>query len=269
MKVQNFIFNWSRVTEDVKKMCEQLTSSGYEVTVINSDDNPQEGWINVGNDYWLYGQVYTCLENFNYENDYLNILLGDVEYDDYVKLFDRTNEVLNSTDNIGIYAPDYGNREKCWWIIDNVSVERYNSENIIEFDDKDLVASTMCDFFCLTIHKDIVRAYNDFIDDLVTEHSDFKFWKGHGWGIDLILCSFAHMQNKFVIRDKKVIVGHDIDNGHSGPDSSISYNKMMEYFKSYMSDESQRAQSKIKTILDRCPPHENRTVHTTIEELWK
>ena len=78
MKVQNFIFNWSRVTEDVKKMYEQLTSSGYEVTVINSDDNPQEDWINVGNEYWLYGQVYTCLENFNYENDYLNILLGDV-----------------------------------------------------------------------------------------------------------------------------------------------------------------------------------------------
>jgi hypothetical protein len=43
----------------------------------------------------------------------------------------------------------------------------------------------------------------------------------------------------------------------------------MEKFTEYMGEQSSRAQSKIKTILDRCPPHENKTIHTTIEELWK
>jgi hypothetical protein len=127
----------------------------------------------------------------------------------------------------------------------------------------------MCDFFYLTIHRDIVKAYFDFTNELAEQYQDFKFWKGHGWGIDLILCAFCHMQNKFVIRDKKISLGHDIDNGHSGPDSSTNYNKLMEKFAKYMGEQSNRAQSKINAILDRCPPHANTTIHTTIEELWK
>lgn len=268
-KVQHFIFSWSRVTEDVKKIRNILTDSGFLVDVINCDDTPQDEWINVGNDYWLYGQFFKCIENFDFSNDYLNIMLGDVETDDYTELFNRTVQVVSENDNIGIYAPDYENKEKCWWIIDNVSVERYNKDNIIEFDDLDLVPSTMCDFFYLTIHKDIVQEYKDFITELVKEYPDFEYWRGHGWGIDLILCSFAHMQNKFVIRDKKISLGHDIDNGHSGTESSVNYGKFMESFKKYMGSASDRAQSKIKAILDRCTPHENITIHTTIEELWK
>jgi len=268
-KVQHFIFSWARVTEDVKKIQKDLQNSGYQVSVINCDDNPQDGWINVGNDYWLYGQFFTCLNHFDFDNDYLNVMLGDVEVDNYPELFRRTEEVVNEVDNVGIYAPDYANKQKCWWINDNVSVERYNSSNIIEFDDSNIIAGTMCDFFYLTIHKDIVKAYKDFIDNLLKEYSDFEFWKGHGWGIDLILSTFAHIQNKFIIRDNQIVLGHDIDNGHSGPDSSINYNKFMESFKKYMGSESERAQDKIKIILDRCPPYENKTVYTTIEELWK
>jgi hypothetical protein len=269
MKVQHFIFNWARVTEDVKRMQKSLTDSGYAVNIINCDDNAQDGWINVGNDYWLYGQFYKCLENFDYSNDYLNIMLGDVETDDYSELIKRTIEVVSEVENVGIYAPDYANKEKCWWIVDNVSVERFNKDNVIEFDNNDLIAGTMCDFFYLTVHKDIVKAFSDFISDLLKEYPDFEFWKGHGWGIDLILCSLSHMQNKLIIRDKKISLGHDIDNGHSGSDSSINYEKLINKFYEHMGTESERAQSKIKAILDRCPPHENRTIHTTLEELWK
>jgi len=268
-KVQHFIFSWSRVTEDVKKIQKDLQDSGYQVDVINCDDNSQDGWINIGNDYWLYGQFFTCINHFNFDNDYLNVMLGDVETDSYPELFRRTEEVVSEVENVGIYAPDYGNKEKCWWIIDNVSVDKFDNYNTVEFDDPNLVAGTMCDFFYLTIHKDIVVEYKDFIDFLLKEHPDFKFWKGHGWGIDLILCAFAHMQNKFVIRDKKIVLGHGIDNGHSGPDSSINYNKLIEEYNKFMGSKSQRAQSKIKAALDRCPPHENKTVYTTIEELWK
>ena len=269
MKIQHFIFNWSRVTEDVKNIQKTLNDSGYDVSVINCDDNPQDGWINVGNDYWLYGQMHSCLRNFDFGNDYLNIMLGDVETDNYPELFKRTLQVVSEVDNVGVYAPDYANKEKCWWVIDNVSVERYNGNDVIQFDDSNLVASTMCDFFYLTIHKDIVKAYFDFTNELAKQYPDFEFWKGHGWGIDLILCAFCHMQNKFVIRDRKISLGHDIDNGHSGPDSSINYNKLMEKFKEYMGEQSSRAENKIKTILNRCPPYENITIHTTIEELWK
>lgn len=269
MKVQHFIFNWARVTEDVKKIKKSLNKSEYIVDVINCDDISQRGWINLGNDYWLYGQFYKCLEKFDYSNDYLNIMLGDVETTDYSELFKRTEEVVSNIDNVGIYAPDYSNKEKCWWIIDNVSVEKFDNDNVIKFDDDNLVASTMCDFFYLTIHRDIVKAYSDFVSTLVKQYPDFEYWKGHGWGIDLILCAIAHMQNKFVIRDKKISLGHGIDNGHSGSDSAVNYEKLMNKFYEYMGSESERAHSKIQAILDRCPPHENRTIHTTVQELWK
>lgn len=269
MKIQHFIFNWSRVTDEVKKIEKLLIKSGYLVNVINCDDNKVENWINIGNDYWLYGQFFKCIENFDYSNDYLNIMLGDVEVDDYSKLLNRTQEVLDNNENIGIYAPDYSNKEKCWWIIDNVTVDRYDLNNIIEFDDKNLVSATMCDFFYLTIHKDIVKTYSNFISDLINQYPDFEYWKGHGWGIDLVLCSISHMQNKFIIRDSKISLGHDIDNGHSGSDSSINYEKFISKFYEYMGQESERAKQKIKIILDRCPPHENTTIHTTIKELWK
>lgn len=269
-KVQHFIFNWARVTEDVKKVYDTLTDSGFQINVVNCDDTPQDGWINIGNDYWLYGQLCKCLENFDFDNDYLNIMLGDVETDDYPALFNRTIEVINEVDNVGIYAPDYSNREKCWWIIDNVSVERFNSDNVVEFDDTNLVAGTMCDFFYLTIHRDIVKEMYDFIGEIRKEYPDFEFWKGQGWGIDLILSAFSHTQNKFVVRDNKISLGHDIECGSSGSDvTSVNYTKFMKFFEIYMGDEFNKLQSKIKIILDRCPPHENKTIYTTIEELWK
>jgi hypothetical protein len=43
----------------------------------------------------------------------------------------------------------------------------------------------------------------------------------------------------------------------------------MDGFEKYMGEDYERAQSKIKYALDRCPPHENKTIYTTIEELWK
>jgi len=65
MKLQTFIFNWNRVDSKVEQMYDQLQSAGIDVTVINSTDNPRDGWLNVGDDYWCYGQTYTAFNNFD------------------------------------------------------------------------------------------------------------------------------------------------------------------------------------------------------------
>ena len=61
MKLQTFIFNWNRVNDEVEKMYTQLQEAGIETTVINSTDNERDGWMNVGDDYWCYGQTWTAV----------------------------------------------------------------------------------------------------------------------------------------------------------------------------------------------------------------
>ena len=70
MKLQTFIFNWNRVDAEVEKMYAQLQEAGIDATVINSTDNERDGWLNVGDDYWCYGQTYTAFNNFDYDNDW-------------------------------------------------------------------------------------------------------------------------------------------------------------------------------------------------------
>ena len=61
MKLQTFIFNWNRVDAEVEKMYMQLRKAGIDVTVINSTDNERDEWLNVGDDYWCYGQTLSLI----------------------------------------------------------------------------------------------------------------------------------------------------------------------------------------------------------------
>ena len=268
MKIQTFIFNWNRVDENVEKIFNQLNDSGLNVNVINSTDNEREGWINVGDDYWCYGQTYTAFNNFDESNDYLNIIFGDVEYDDYVHLVNRTKEVLESIPNIGVFAPDYSNKDKCWWTIDETSVERYDSENVIEFDDNRIVASTICDFFCIAIHKDLVKLYLKFLEHFVSIHPDFPLWKGNGWGTGTIVCVMAHTLGMFVCRDKELVVGHTDVTGGDVKLTAKYFNILMEEYKKYIGDGASLFDKKRTIITSRCGKHEGFVKHTTINDLW-
>lgn len=268
MKIQTFIFNWNRVDENVEKIFDQLKDSGFNVNVINSTDNEREGWINVGDDYWCYGQTYTAFNNFDESNDYLNIIFGDVEYDDYAHLVNRTKEVLESIPNIGVFAPDYSNKDKCWWTIDETSVERYDSENVIEFDDNRIVASTICDFFCIAIHKDLVKLYLKFLEHFVSIHPDFPLWKGNGWGTGTIVCVMAHTLGMFVCRDKELVVGHTDVTGGDVKLTAKYFNILMEEYKKYIGDGASLFDKKRTIITSRCGKHEGFVKHTTINDLW-
>jgi len=268
MKIQTFIFNWNRVDENVEKIFNQLNDSGLNVNVINSTDNEREGWINVGDDYWCYGQTYTAFNNFDESNDYLNIIFGDVEYDDYVHLVNRTKEVLESIPNIGVFAPDYSNKDKCWWTIDETSVERYDSENVIEFDDNRIVASTICDFFCIAIHKDLVKLYLKFLEHFVSIHPDFPLWKGNGWGTGTIVCVMAHTLGMFVCRDKELVVGHTDVTGGDVKLTAKYFNILMEEYKKYIGDGASLFDKKRTIITSRCGKHEGFVKHTTLNDLW-
>lgn len=262
MKLQTFIFNWNRVNEDVKKMYAQLNEAGIEATVINSTDEEQKDWLNVGDDYWCYGQTYTAFNQFDESNDYLNIIFGDVEYDDYPHLVRRTQEVLQTVDNVGVFAPDYSNKDKCWWTIEETSVDS-------SFDDERIVASTICDFFCLAIHKDLVVEYKKFLKHFTDLHNDFPKWKGNGWGTGTIVCILAHLSGKLICRDKELIVGHSDVTGGDGSLTAKYFSILLEEFQKFSPDIASAFQQKRKIIVDRCGKAGGTRVPTTLEELWK
>lgn len=271
MKVQHFIFNWSRVTDRVKNIHKSLTDAGFKVDVINSDDEVVDGWVNIGNAYWLCGQFYKCLELFDEENDYLNIMLGDVETDDYVFLFNRTLEVLSSSSNIGIYAPDYSNKEKCWWTIQNTSIQKFNETHDAICDDENTTTATMADFFYLSIHKDIVILFKDFIEKFTSAYPDFEFWIGGGYGIDLILSLICHIRRKLILRDNKISLGHGAESGHADEDIAKTtmnhYDQLIDGFYQYVGEDRDKVEEKLLIIMRRCPFY---NLHeTTLEKLWK
>jgi hypothetical protein len=256
-KVQNQLINWNRVHNDVTKNYNSLKKNNYNVSVINSSDYSHSDWVNIGDSYWLYGQLYKCLENFNEDYDYLNIILGDVGHDNYGNTIDRLTSVLNKYENIGVYAPEYSNKEKCYWIVDNTSINYFED---------DLCTATMADFFYICIHKDIVLILKDFFKKFVEKYPDFEFWQGNGGGLDLIICSISHILNKNIIRDTSIVLDHDCEYGAKDMDDSSHshYTKLIDEFNDFIKEKTYKFNEKIDIIHHR----KDSKIIPNQEKLW-
>ena len=267
MKIQNIIFCWNRVYDEVLKIYENLKDNNINVEVINSSNKIHQDWDNVGDDYWCYGQTYKAFKKFDDSNDYLNIIFGDVEYDNFTTLIKSTESILESNDNIGIFAPDYGNKKRCWWTIENTSVDMFDDENQIVLENPNLVVSTMCDFFCIAIHKDLVKEYNKFLDYFVEKYENFPLWKGSGYGTGTILCIMCHLNNNLICRSKDLVVGHSDISGGFSKETVKYYDIILDEYKKYMGN-GKAFDSKRKLVMDRCGKYENKIIDVNLSELW-
>lgn len=255
-KIQNFLFNWNRVNEKSLKIYNSLEEAGINCTVINSADKEKEGWVNLGDDYWLYGQTCVAFSRFDSEHyDYMNIMFGDIEYYDYTKLIERTHNILDNNKNIGIYAPEYSG--KAMWTMKNTIL----TDDV--FKDPSLKPAILCDYWYLTIHKEIVLEFKTFLSFFLNKYPTFSLWKG-AWGIGTIICLIAHLQNKFICRDSQINLFHDNVTGYSmGAETSQQFEILVSEFKEFT-----KKHKKIDFLRSKVHTRSSRQTPVSIKEIW-
>jgi len=208
MKILCLIFSWKGQYKNALKLEKQLLDSNISTMVINSDDDNQpENWINIGNECYFSDQFRKALEIFNnLDYDFLWHIQADASYDDWDSIIESAKSSYQKY-NWGVFAP-------------NVDDTFYISERTDVFDLEDdlkLVATT--DNTCWIIHKDMIKQINDNISLMEDNHL--------GWGWDLLLCSFAHIQKRLVIRDYKFTVNHPPSTGYK---KDIAEQEMFDMF---------------------------------------
>lgn len=195
MKILCYIFSWKGQYENAVRLENQITSLGVSVKVINSDDDNQpKNWINIGNACYFSDQFRKCLDDFNTKDyDVLWHIQADAKFEDFSKIVDSAKSSFDQY-NWGIYAP-------------NVDDTFYISSRTDVFSLKEnqkVVATT--DNTCWFIHKDIISELNKNLHLM----EDNKL----GWGWDLLLCGFSHIQKRYVIRDYNYTIDHPSSTGY-------------------------------------------------------
>lgn len=195
MDIKCFIFSWKGQYENAVKLENQFREIGLVPTVINSDDdNTNPGWVNIGNDCYFSDQFRKALELFvDSGSEFMWHVQADASFDDWKLVLDSAKSSYEKY-SWGIFAP-------------NVDDTFYIPERTDVFDLSEklkVVATT--DNTCWIIRRDV-------IDNLISEISLMQDNK-LGWGWDLLLCGFAHMNAKKVIRDYSFTVNHPKSTGY-------------------------------------------------------
>lgn len=193
-KIKCFIFSWKGQYDNAVKLESQLKNL-VDVTVINSDDdNKPEHWVNIGNECYFSEQFKTALNLFDEEKyDFFFHVQADASYEDWESILNSAKDSFEKY-NWGVFAP-------------NVDDTFYIGERTDLFSLKDdlmVVANT--DNTCWIVHKDMIYLMKENID--LMENNQL------GWGWDLLICAFAHIEKRYVIRDYKFTVNHPLSSGY-------------------------------------------------------
>jgi len=195
MNILYFVFSWKGQYEKAKEWEMKLIPHGKVVVVNSDDDNEEVGWINIGNECYFSDQFRTALKTYqeNSDIDAICHIQADASYDNFEDIIDAANNTFNKY-NWGVYAP-------------NVDDTFYTSDrtDIFTLDNRLSVVATT-DNTCWFIHKDML---NKMIENIhLMDYNDL------GWGWDLLICGFAHLAQRKVIRDYNFIVDHPPSTGY-------------------------------------------------------
>jgi len=195
MNILCYIFSWKGQYENAVYLEKQITSLGISVKVINSDDdNRPEDWINIGNNCYFSDQFKTCLEDFNTkEYDVLWHIQADAKFENFSAVVDSAKASFEKY-NWGIFAPN----------VDDTFYVSSRTDVFSLTESQKVVATT--DNTCWFVHKDIISDLNKNIDLMQGNRL--------GWGWDLLLCGFSHLQRRYVIRDYAYTIDHPASTGY-------------------------------------------------------
>jgi GR25 family glycosyltransferase involved in LPS biosynthesis len=196
MKSFAYIVCWDEVNSNVVNNIEkQFIDCGQPHKVINSGEIKQDHWDNVG-DIRYFKQFYKALKEFDFSNDFMIFICGDVSYNNWKGHLDRANRVLSRYKNIHVYAPHFTYDP---WFEGTTSLGNFKT-------DKNLLISTNTNGIMIYLHRDIVIQMLEYFDSLYEETKLDGMVSG--WGIDIVWSALAVMSNKLVVRDKEHIIEH-------------------------------------------------------------
>lgn len=193
-KVKCYIFSWKGQYNNALRLENQLKGL-VDVTVINSDDdNKPEHWINIGNECYFSEQFQVALVDFDSdEYDVFLHIQADASFDDFESIINSAKTSFEKY-NWGVYAP-------------NVDDTFYIPQRTDVFDlDDGLKVVATTDNTCWFIHKDMIEELKENL--YLMEGNEL------GWGWDLLICTFAHLNNRKVIRDYNYTVNHPPSTGY-------------------------------------------------------
>jgi GR25 family glycosyltransferase involved in LPS biosynthesis len=223
MKIQRYLVCWDDVYDNCINIESEFKSSGFDITVINSG-KPKNGWHNVG-DIRYYRQFYYALKNFDFNNDYMLYICGDLSSDKWINVLNRSESVLSNYENIYLYAPHFTNDP---WSF-------YSTNIKISKQDDNLSIATNTNGLMFFMHKDIVKEMLDFFDYFEEKYG----WESmvSGWAIDMLYSAIAIYNNKFIVRDSLFIVNHpqgsSYNHGKASQESALIFNAINEWSPKY------------------------------------
>jgi GR25 family glycosyltransferase involved in LPS biosynthesis len=216
-----YIVCWDDVHYNVIDNIEkQFIDYGQPHKIINSGDMKRDHWDNVG-DIRYFRQFYKALKEFDFSNDFMIFICGDVSYNDWAGYLDRSNQVLSRYKNIHVYAPHFTHDP---WSESSTSLGYFP-------DDQNLVISTNTNGIVYHLHRDVVLQMLEYFDHLY-ENTKLENMIS-GWGIDVVWSALAVMNNNLVVRDKKHIVTHPKGSSYDHGQASHETNLVFENFHSF------------------------------------
>jgi GR25 family glycosyltransferase involved in LPS biosynthesis len=216
-----YIVCWDDVHYNVIDNIEkQFIDYGQPHKIINSGNMKRDHWDNVG-DIRYFRQFYKALKEFDFSNDFMIFICGDVSYDNWAGHLDRANQVLSRYKNIHVYAPHFTNDP---WHEGSTSLGHFP-------EDKNLLISTNTNGIMYYLHRDIVLQMLEYFDHLY-ENTKLENMVS-GWGIDLVWSALAVMNNKIVVRDKQHIITHPKGSSYDHAQASHETNLVFENFRSF------------------------------------
>ena len=194
MNIQCFIFSWKGQYDNAVNLESQL-SKLVDTTVINSDETQtKSNWITLDDFCYFSDQFRKALELFDDSKyDALCHIQADVSFDSWNDIFISAQQMFEKY-NWGIYAPN---------VIDSFYVP--SNTDVYELENKIKVVATP-DCSAWIIHKDFIQEVKNNLK--LMEHNFY------GWGFDLLICAFAHLKHRPVIRDYRYTVNHPASTGY-------------------------------------------------------
>lgn len=196
MSIRCYVVCWDSVLENCINIENNLIKNNINYFILNSSSDPAKNrnWLDVGN-VWYYNQFHYALKDFCQSDDNLFCFIsGDLEYEDFSYVINKSEKNMSDNKSIGIYAPYFTHEA---WSEEVTSLENLNDE---------LVISTQTDGIFTVINRNIAEIMLDVFNSITDIINDNDM--SSGWGVDYIYNIISSYLGYYICRDKNVVVTH-------------------------------------------------------------